>query len=234
MGRLRLNCDLGENESLEQTKALLRYVDAANISCGVHAGSPEKTRQTIALAKELGVLVGAHPGISAAGGRGSQLPDVGEFRTLLQQQLGSFFAAAKQCDVTVHHVKLHGSLYMAVEADRALAEAYIEELAELQVAKVFSLSGGAFAERAAQRGIACCAELFADRGYLPSGALVPRSEPGALIESVDEAVGRMRGWKESGRIPTVSGELISLNGDTLCVHSDSAGSLELLAALREL
>ena len=59
MGRLRLNCDLGENESLEQTKALLRYVDAANISCGVHAGSPEKTRQTIALAKEFGVLVGA-------------------------------------------------------------------------------------------------------------------------------------------------------------------------------
>lgn len=232
MGRLLLNCDLGENESAEQTRALLQCVDAANIGCGVHAGSLEKTRDTLQLAQEFGVKVGAHPGLAAAGGRGAELPSPREFRELLSLQLETFFEAAESVGAEVHHIKLHGSLYSAVERDTTLADVYLEQLQRWESVKVFTLSGGSFARAAIDAGIEVIPELFADRGYQANGMLVPRSEPGALIHSVDAAVGRIRVWQESGAMPTVSGSVILLEGGTLCVHSDSPQALELLRALR--
>ncbi len=276
MGRLLLNCDLGENESAEQTRALMQCVDAANIGCGVHAGSLQKTRDTLQLAQEFGVKVGAHPGLAAAGGRGAELPSPMEFRELLSLQLETFFEAAESVGADVHHIKLHGSLYSAVERDTTLADVYLEQLREFSdraarlsvhvsckplpsdkqmtsplqgrsskstppcrggvtgpgCLKVFALSGGAFSHRAIDAGIEVIPELFADRGYQANGMLVPRSEPGALIHSVDAAVGRIRVWQESGAMPTVSGSVIPLEGSTLCVHSDSPQALELLRALR--
>ncbi len=256
MGRLLLNCDLGENESVEQTDALMQCVEAANIGCGVHAGSLEKTRETLERATHYGVKVGAHPGIAVAGGRGTALPTPAEFDQLLTEQLGAFFEAAGAVGASVHHIKLHGSLYSAVESDSELARVYLAQLnawskraglkplpsgkqmtSPLQGrssesgVKVFALSGGAFAQRATEAGIAVVPELFADRGYLATGALVPRSQEGALIHSVEAAVERMRRWSTTGMMPTVDGEAIPLAGETLCVHSDSPQALELLQAL---
>lgn len=83
-----LNCDLGENEPTTRTAELLALVDAANICCGVHAGSAAKTRETIGLAKRAGVLIGVHPGMAAAGGRGAELPDPVALSSLLREQCG--------------------------------------------------------------------------------------------------------------------------------------------------
>ena len=234
MGRLNLNCDLGENEPLAQTERLLQLVDAANVCCGVHAGSLEKTQETLRLAQKYGVVVGAHPGLASSGGRGVDLPSAAQFRVLLEAQLGNFFKAAEDLGVPVHHVKLHGSLYMAVERDVDLANVYLEQLMSFGNPLVFALSGGVFAKKATAQGLRVSAELFVDRAYQADGSLLPRTEQGALIESVDEAVGRMRVWLGSGRMQTVSGELLSLMGDTMCVHSDSPNSIELLVGLRDL
>lgn len=231
MGRLSLNCDLGENESLKQTEALMQWVDAVNICCGVHAGSAAKTRDTLQLAKQLGVRVGAHPGLASAGGRGAQLPSAKAFEELLDQQLGSFHRAATELGVGVNHVKLHGSLYMAVERDQELAMVYLEQLNAYPELQIYALSGGAFARLATAHGREVYAELFADRGYQPDGKLVARDQPEALIESVDDAVARMRHWLDTGMLSTVTGDLIALEGDTLCVHSDSPNALQLLRAL---
>lgn len=233
MGRLLLNCDLGEHEPEKLTRALMRCVDAANICCGVHAGSLEKTRGTLQLAKEYGVKVGAHPGMAVAGGRGGQWPSPESFADLLCRQLGTFFEAAESVGAPVHHVKLHGSLYSAVELDSALAKVYLRQLQLLKGVKVFTLSGGSFAECATAAGIEVVPELFADRGYRANGMLVPRSEPGALLHSVDSAVDRVRVWQETGAMPVAGGQTCSLSGGTLCVHSDSPQALELLHALRQ-
>ena len=232
MGRLLLNCDLGEHESARQTQAMLDCVDAANISCGVHAGSLEKTVETLRLAKMCGVKIGAHPGMAAAGGRGPGAPGPDDFAHLLSQQLTTFFDAADALGLQVHHIKLHGSLYSAVEQDAALAAVYLEHLHGFRGVKVFALAGGSFADLAAAAGVDVIPELFADRGYQANGMLVPRSEPGALIHSVQEAVARMGLWRASGQMPTVDGDPIPLNGATICVHSDSPQALELLRALR--
>jgi len=210
----------------------MALVGAANICCGVHAGSRAKTRATLESALRHGVLVGAHPGLAAAGGRGSALPSAAAFRALLEEQLGHFLQIADAVGVAVSYVKLHGSLYHAVEQDESLAEVFIDCLNTLDRSLgVFSLAGGCFASRARVAGLRVWEEAFADRGYLERGQLVPRDQPGAVIEDVNVAVERVRVWQASGQMPTVDGGRVTLQAETLCVHSDSLHALELLRGL---
>lgn len=234
MGRLLINCDLGENESDEQTKKLLGLVDAASICCGVHAGSPDKTRKTLRMAARMDLLVGAHPGLAVAGGRGRERPGVKEFSDLLKLQLMRFLAIAEQEGATVAYVKLHGSLYHLVEQDRDYARIYLQVLISLAPGLgVFALAGGAFSSQAVEAGLCVWSEGFADRAYLNDGSLVPRSSPGAVL-SVKAALARYYKWQRSGLMDTLEGGAISLQADTFCVHGDSPDAESLLRQLREL
>ncbi|MGZ0709501.1 5-oxoprolinase subunit PxpA [Coraliomargarita sp. W4R53] len=232
MAQIILNCDLGENEAPEQTEQLLSLIDAANIGCGFHAGSPGKTRSTIALALKYGVKIGAHPGLVTAGGRGQVLPDAATFQNLLEVQFSSFQAAAHSLNTTAEYIKLHGSLYHAVETQPELATIYINFLQQQtpEIATV-ALSGGVFAQAAEAAGLNVIHEAFADRDYLPDGSLVPRSEEGAVIAQ-SEALSRMMRWAKDGKIPTRGGSSIALVVDFLCVHGDSPDAIELIRNLR--
>ena len=106
-----INCDLGEWEAPETTRELMSLIDAANIACGGHAGDEERMKWCVDLAAEFGVLVGAHPGLAEAGGRGEELPKPDGFRDLLEEQCARLEKIANG----LHHVKLHGTLYHAVE-----------------------------------------------------------------------------------------------------------------------
>jgi biotin-dependent carboxylase-like uncharacterized protein len=229
---LIINCDLGENESDEQTEAFIAQVGAANICCGAHAGNEVKTRATLELAKRYGVMVGAHPGLPVAGGRGADLPSVEAFLKLLEYQLGSFLRTANAVNVSVDYVKLHGSLYHAIEQDEVLAAAYIGCIRSMDTELgVFSLAGGRFAALGRAAGIHVWEEVFADRGYTREGQLVPRGQPGDVIKDASTAAERIRLWQRSGEMPTDEGGVIRLQADTLCVHSDSPESLLLLEVL---
>ena len=234
MGRILINCDLGENETDELTAKLLSLVDAANICCGVHAGGVSKTRKTIKLASEKGVLIGAHPGLAVDGGRGDALPELDDFRDLLTYQLQRMISYADPCETWISYVKLHGSLYHAVEENDAYAEVYLERLRSVVYGfGVFSRAGGSFQAKARDVGLKVWEEAFADRGYRSDGSLVPRGETGALLD-VDEAVARFEKWQRSGLMDTVDGSEIELKADTFCVHSDSPDSETLLARLKDL
>ena len=235
MGKVILNCDLGESESAAQTERLMALVGAANICCGVHAGSEAKTRATLELAKCYGVMVGAHPGLSVDGGRGAALPSVVELGALLDAQLSSFISIANEVDVPVSYVKLHGTLYHAVEANPELAEVLVSRIKAMDTNMgMFCLAGGAFAVTTRATGIRVWEELFADRAYTADGGLMPRGQDGAVIETVSEAVERMRRWLNAGEMPTSEGEGVKLRAETVCVHSDSPNSVQLLEALGEL
>ena len=235
MGALILNCDLGEHECAAQTERLMALVGAANICCGVHAGSEVKLRSTLELAKRYGVRVGAHPGLADAGGRGAALPSVAAFDALLCDQLESFVRVAAEVGVQVSYVKLHGTLYHAVEQAPELAEVFLRRIQSMQPSlAIFALAGGTFAPLARASGIRVWEELFADRGCTADGQLMPRGQAGAVIEEVAVAVGRIQQWMESGQMSVDGGQSIPLAGETLCVHSDSPHALQLLASLRRL
>lgn len=234
MDPLILNCDLGEDEPLELTARLLARVDAASIGCGVHAGSPEKTRATIELALDAGVLIGAHPGLPTEGGRGIARPSLPEFRRLLETQVGRFQACARALGRPADYVKLHGTLYHAVEADRGMGTAYVEFLRQQSPKPaVFALAAGRLAQAAESAGLRVYHEAFADRAYQQDGSLLPRSLPGSVL-SANEALERFRRWREQGTVPSVSGECIPLIAGTLCVHGDSPDAIHLLGQLHKL
>ena len=232
MARLILNCDLGENESLELTGRLVSLVDAASIGCGYHAGNPEKTRAAIQLALAAGILIGAHPGLPMDGGRGTDLPTVQEFRMLLEEQVGSFQKAAQSLGASTSYIKLHGTLYQAVEIDKALADTYIEFLKKrTPTPAIFALAGGGFARVAEASGLRVYHEAFADRAYQQDGSLLPRSDACAVLTEA-EALQRFRQWKEQGTLQTCDDCLIPLKADTLCVHADSPEAMGMIESLR--
>jgi UPF0271 protein len=235
MAELLLNCDLGEHESVVQTERLMARIDAANVCCGVHAGSAAKLRSTLELAKRYAVRVGAHPGLAVAGGRGATYPSVAEFDALLCDQLDRFVAVAAAVGVPVSYVKLHGTLYHAVERVPALAEVFLRRMQSMRpTVGVFALAGGTFAPLARASGLRVWEELFADRGYTADGQLVARDQPGAVLDEVALATQRIQQWLEHGQMVVEGGRAISLAAETLCVHSDSPHALPLLAALRRI
>jgi UPF0271 protein len=235
MGALILNCDLGEDECVAQTERLMALVGAANICCGAHAGSLEKTRATLELAKRYSVRVGAHPGLEFAGGRGAALPSVAAFDALLRDQLESFARVAAEVGVLVSYVKLHGTLYHAVEQAPELAEVFLRRIQLMQPSVgIFALAGGTFAPLARASGIRVWEDLFADRGYTADGQLMPRGQACAVIDEVAVAVERIQQWLESGQMAVEGGQSIALTGETLCVHSDTPHALQLLASLGRL
>ena len=232
MGRPLINCDLGENESDARTAQLLRLIDLANICCGVHAGSAAKTRRTLALAADQGVEIGAHPGLAAAGGRGTALPRPEEFYALLVEQVGDFCAMADRLNVPVDAIKLHGSLYHAAELDAAYAEAYLNFLQNFPIKlAVLSLAGGKLARKLSAAGLEVWPEGFVDRAYHDDGRLVARSQPGAILRP-DAALARFRSWQASGCMETIDGEPLLLQVATFCVHADSPDASEMLSRLR--
>jgi UPF0271 protein len=229
-----LNCDLGEGEPRTRTEALMRVITSANVACGGHAGTPASMRLCVRLAKKYGVRLGAHPGVPDAKsfGRGKCEVTPDELERWLQQQVGTLQVIAREHRVRLHHIKLHGALYHATEVNPKLARRYVAAVArQWPRVKVFARARGRVVGVARRKGLAVWEEAFLDRGYRDDGALVPRSEPGALPSTVSEVIARLRRLQSKGEVLSVSGKVLSLRPQTLCIHSDTPHALVIAKAV---
>jgi 5-oxoprolinase (ATP-hydrolysing) subunit A len=235
--KLDLNCDLGEGEPLVRTRALMRWITSANVACGGHAGDARSMRACVRLAKQAGVKLGAHPGTwsRADRGRASVRISAAELELLLLQQVSALEKIAAGERVRLNHIKLHGALYHAVEADSGLARAYVHCAAQhWPQVKIYALAGGRVVSEAKRSGLPCLAEGFADRAYRADGWLVPRTEPGAVLSNVSESVLRIGDLLAGKGITARGGRRLALRIETVCVHSDSPTALRLVRALSAL
>lgn len=236
--RFDLNCDLGEGEPPARTAALLALVDSANLACGGHAGDDDTMRRGLELARRHGVRPGAHPGLPVRedfgrGPAGPLSPD--QLESLLLEQVGRLARHAASLGVALHHVKLHGSLYHAVEADPSLARACLAVIAgNWPGLRVYGRAGGALEceARRTSPSVEVWPEGFLDRGYRADGGLVARGEPGAMIDSVDAVLNRLSDLRERGGCRSADGAWVSLRPKTLCLHGDGPHALEFLEAIR--
>jgi len=232
--KLDLNCDLGESEPPARTRALMRWITSANIACGGHAGDARSMRTCVRLAKIFKVNVGAHPGpwSRADHGRSGVNVTPDELELLLLQQVGALEKIAVSEGARLHHLKLHGALYHAVEADVKLARRYARVVARhWPRAIVYAFTQGHVLPAIGQVGLRGFAEGFADRAYQADGRLVPRAKPGAVLGSVAAAVARLNDVRAGRGIQTVEGGRLRLRMDTLCVHADSPGAVRLVRTL---
>lgn len=235
---LDINCDLGEGESPEQTRALMERIDTANLACGGHAGNLTSLRNGLRLAHELGVRPGAHPGLTQPGNFGRSHPDSltsGELTRILDQQAGLAWDVGQELGIPLTHIKLHGALYHAVDDDAELADAYLAHVARRWPGlAVIARAGGAVVRRSFQGPVRVWKEAFLDRAYRADGTLVPRGEPGAVLSDAVTVVHRLRDLAEAGGWRAVDGTWIRLDPDTLCIHGDSPAALAMLSELRQM
>lgn len=217
----RLNIDLGELP--DEPEALWRHAQLANVACGGHAGDAASIATACRLARQHGTQLGAHPSYEdrANFGRLSQAIAPAELEASVRKQLEHLADAAARAGVKVVHVKPHGALYHDAARDPALAGALIAAArAVLGAPAIVGPPGSQLLALAAEAGLETLAEGFADRGYLPDGSLVPRTEAGALLTEPEAAAAQARRLADSGRF------------QTLCVHSDTLNAVAIAQAVR--
>ena len=236
--QIDLNSDLGEGFGpwrMGDDAAILAVVTSANIACGGHAGDPATMFETLDLAKKRGVIAGAHPGFADREGFGRRLIPLTmkEVEQLVATQVGALMGAAALAGSAIRYVKPHGALGNWAAQDRGVADAISRAVRALSpVLPVLAISGTELEFAAAAHGLPVFSEIFADRGYLPNGRLVPRTSPGAMIDNPHEAAERLVSFLSSGLMPTVGEDAIPLQAHSICVHGDTGGALEMARHIR--
>ncbi len=228
-----LNADLGEGAPDDE--ALLRIVTSCSIACGGHAGDPESMRRTLLAAREHGVVAGAHPSYPdrEGFGRRSGLLTAGELREPLVRQLTALREIAEREAVPLAHVKPHGALYNDAAADSELADAVCDAvIAAAPGLALLGLPASRLEASARQRGMRYCREGFVDRAYTARGTLASRSEQGAVYADPARAAAQALSLALEGQVLAASGETVTIAVDTLCIHGDSPGAVDMALAVR--
>ncbi|MDD6219386.1 MAG: LamB/YcsF family protein [Clostridia bacterium] len=239
MKKIDLNCDLGEsfgNYKIGLDDEVIRHISSANVACGFHASDPLVMQKTVALAKENGVCIGAHPGFPDLVGFGRRNMSVSpsEAKALVQYQIGALDAFCKAAGVKLCHVKPHGALYNMAGKDEILALAVCEGIFEYDSNLILlGLSGSKMIEAGKKIGLRTASEVFADRAYEADGSLVARSKPGAVITDENLAVSRVVEMVKNGRVTSITGNEIEIKADSICLHGDGVKAVEFAKRIKE-
>lgn len=234
-----LNCDLGESYgswTMGLDAEVMPHIDQANVACGFHGGDPLTIRNTLALAAKHGVSVGAHPAYPdlVGFGRRSMALSAEEIIASLQYQVAALDGMALSAGLTLAYVKPHGALYNDMMAKQEVRTAIMQALATYHRPLPLMLQATAEADahrsEAAELGLELLFEAFADRCYDDDGKLLSRRKPGA-VHNREKMLAQVAQLKDQGSLTTVSGQILALAPDTLCVHGDN---LEGVQAIREI
>jgi len=229
-----LNADLGEGAGSDE--ALLGLVSSANIACGWHAGDAKTMHQCVRWAVAQGVSIGAHPSFSDREnfGRSTMHLPPDEIVSNVLYQVGALAAIVKAEGGRLAHVKAHGQLYNQAVKEPELADALCEAVRRFDPAlKFFGLAGSGMIDAARRAGLVPVEEVFADRGYMPDGSLVPRSQPGALIEDDAQAIAQTLAFVRERHVKAIDGSIVPVNAQTVCLHGDGAHALAFARRIRE-
>ncbi|WP_197320995.1 LamB/YcsF family protein [Saccharomonospora sp. NB11] len=234
-----LNSDLGEGFGawpLGDDEALLDVVTSANIACGFHAGDPSVLRRVTERAAERGVSIGAQVGYRDLAGFGRRFIDMDphDLANDVIYQIGALDGFARIAGSAVRYVKPHGALYNAVVSHAEQAAAVVEAVRRYDPSlPILGLPGSELVKQAEEAGLSVVLESFADRAYTPQGTLVSRRDPLAVVRDPDAVVERSVRMAVEGAVQAVDGTVLSLSPQSLCVHGDTPGAVELARRVRK-
>ncbi len=238
MRKIDVNSDLGEGFGpyrIADDEAMLGIVSSVNVACGFHAGDPTIMRSTVRAALARGVAVGAHVGFDdrAGFGRREMRLDAGELEALTLYQIGALHAFAAAEGARVMHVTAHGALGNMSFVDADVAGALAGAVKAFDPGLIVVTLPGCEAAKAAEAAGLRVARLFlADRAYDDAGLLVSRKLPGSVIEDVSAIERRVTELLTAGTIATISGGSIAAEVESILVHGDTPGAVEVATAVR--
>ncbi|UUZ80276.1 LamB/YcsF family protein [Paenibacillus sp. P26] len=234
-----LNCDLGESfgaYKMGSDEQILPLITSANIACGYHAGDPGMMRQTVKLAMEHGIAVGAHPGPPDLIGFGRRNMDVSpqEVYDMTVYQIGALDAFVRSEGGTMQHVKPHGALYNMAAQNAGLADAIAESVYKVNPELVlFGLSGSELIRAGRRIGLRTASEVFADRTYQQDGDPDSPAAPDALIHDPELAAGRIIRMVKEGTVRSQQGIDVPIAADTICIHGDGEHALPFARRIKQ-
>ncbi|MBA2560556.1 MAG: LamB/YcsF family protein [Propionibacteriales bacterium] len=234
-----LNSDLGEgfgHWTLGDDDALLDIVTSANVACGFHASDASIMRRVCERAVQSGVAIGAQVGYRDLPGFGRRFIDI-EPSALTQDviyQIGALEAFARVAGSRVRYVKPHGALYNAIVHHEEQAAAVVQALVDYDpTLPVLGLPESVFLRRAEEAGLSIVLEAFADRAYTPGATLVSRRLPDAVLHDPKEIARRCVAMAAGEPITDVEGGTLTVTADSICVHGDTAGAVEIARTVKE-
>ena len=234
--KIDFNCDMGESFGMYKMgfdEEVIKHITSANIACGFHAGDPMWMRHTVDLAQRHGVAIGAHPSFPDLNGFGrrNMIVSPDEAKNDVTYQVGALQAFT--ADKKIQHVKPHGAMYNMAVNDESLAQAICESILEIDPEMILvALAGSRWLDIAEDMGLKVAREIFADRALNADGTLVSRSQPGSVIHDTAEVVERSLRMVTEGKATAITGEQIDVQADSLCLHGDTPGAVEMAASLK--
>ena len=233
-----LNADLGEGFGawrLGDDAGLLDVITSANVACGFHAGDPVTMRRVTGWAAERGVAVGAQVGYRDLAGFGRRRIEYAfdELRDDVVYQMAALDGFCRVAGTPLRYVKPHGALYNTAAVDERQAAAVVAAISEYDRGlPVLCPPGSVLAQLATGAGLRAVGEGFADRGYLSTGELVPRSAPSALVTDPDEVAARAVRMATQGTVVAVDGSVVRCRVASICLHGDTPGAVALARLVR--
>ena len=237
-----LNCDLGESYgswTMGQDAKAMANIDQANIACGFHAGDPLVMRNTLSLAKQHGVMIGAHPAYPDLVGFGRRTMNCSdaELQSLLQYQIAAIDGMARSQGLDLAYVKPHGALYNDMMANATIRASVMQAVASYhRPIRLMLQATAAWQEHKVEAdalGLALYFEAFADRAYEDDGRLMARSKPGA-VHNHDNMLAQVKQLIADGTITSANGKVLELQVDSLCVHGDNDAGIAAIHEIRAL
>ncbi|WP_349970192.1 5-oxoprolinase subunit PxpA [Pseudomonas caspiana] len=242
MGRLLLNCDIGESFgawTMGLDAQVMPFIDCANVACGFHAGDPSVMRKTVSLALANEVMIGAHPAYPdlVGFGRRSMACSPEEIQDLLHYQIGALDGVCRAQGGRVRYVKPHGAMYNDMMANPAQLRAVIEGIARYDAQlplMLLAMRDNSRAQALADEfGVELWFEAFADRGYEPDGSLMSRRLPNAVHHDAEVIVAQAMTFARGEALIASDGSELPLKPNTLCVHGDNASSVAAVQRIRQ-
>lgn len=229
--KIDLNADIGEG--MPYDKELINYISSCNIACGGHIGDDNSILETIGLAKENNMKIGAHPSYpdKLNFGRKSINISIEDLVKSVDIQLNNFKNKCNQLKAKWHHIKFHGALYNDLKSDKHKAEALVDLINEKYPNLILYVPPNSAIEKTAKGKISIQIEGFADRAYHDDLSLVPRSQPHAVLIETDEVIQQVKSMVLDKKVNTVDGGQKSIDIQTLCLHGDTPSAIELVKAI---
>jgi 5-oxoprolinase (ATP-hydrolysing) subunit A len=222
-----INCDMGEG--IGNDEQIMPFISSASIACGYHAGDENIMRQTIDCCIKYNVAIGAHPSFldKENFGRSEMNLPANEVYQLVAAQIKILSGIAKENGAKLHHVKPHGALYNMAAKYQFIAAAIAKAVKDIDSSLiVYGLASSYSINEAKKIGLQTANEVFADRTYQDDGTLTPRKLPEALIDDPDQAIEQVLQMIKNKTVNSVSGNVISMNAETICIHGDGKHAVE--------
>lgn len=238
MPTVDLNCDMGESFGawkMGNDVELMDHVTSVNIACGFHAGDPTTIRKTVEFALDKSIAVGAHPGYPDLQGFGRRNMSLSadDVYDIVLYQVAALKGICEAAGGKLHHVKPHGALYNQAAKSAELSNAIVRAVKSIDPELVFYGGSGSFLISEAEKcSLHSASEVFADRTYQSDGSLTPRTMPNALIVDRTRSVEQALQMVSEGRVAALTGEVLPIRADTICLHGDGENALEFAIALR--